>query len=235
VVRLTGSSRDRSRLPSEELNPDDLSGNAHRQLIGYLGLALPLLLFLISGLRPTQSLPRWRPLDSVSAYYYSGSVAAFVGLLVALALFLLAYRGYDNRYGWADRAAARGAGISALLVAGFPTEAPAGVAPPAWWAPWNGVVHYVAAVALFGLFALFSLWLFRLGAPGEQPDLEKVRRNRIYLASGIIILASMLWAGIAGSQARPIFLPESVALAAFAVSWLVKGRAGRTIIRAIRS
>ena len=171
----------------------------------------------------------------MSAYYYTGAVTAFVGLLVALALFLLTYRGYDNRLGWADRTAAVIAGIAALGVAGFPTEAPAGVSPFSWWASWNGVVHYVSAVVLFAMFAVFSLWLFRLSALGETPDSDKRNRNRIYLGSGIIIVASMAWAGIAGWRDRPIFLPESVALVAFAVSWLVKGRAGRTIVAAIRS
>jgi hypothetical protein len=48
--------------------PDDLSSHAHRQLIGSLGLSLPLLLWLIAAWRPTAPLPRWRPLDSVSDY-----------------------------------------------------------------------------------------------------------------------------------------------------------------------
>lgn len=64
--------------------PDDLSGHAHRQFIGSLGLVLPLLLWVIAGLRPTEGLPRWELLGSVSAYYFTGAVAAFVGILVAM-------------------------------------------------------------------------------------------------------------------------------------------------------
>jgi hypothetical protein len=40
------------------------------------------------------------------AALHSRAVAAFVGLLVALALFLLAYRGYKNKYQLVDRLAA---------------------------------------------------------------------------------------------------------------------------------
>ena len=39
--------------------PDDLSSYAHRQLIGYIGLLLPLLLYLIAGWRPVHGMPRW--------------------------------------------------------------------------------------------------------------------------------------------------------------------------------
>ena len=46
--------------------------------------------------RPTPGLPRWETLNSVSAYYYSGAVAAFVRVIFALALFLFTYRGYKN-------------------------------------------------------------------------------------------------------------------------------------------
>lgn len=78
--------------------PDDQSSNAHRQLIGLLGLMLPPLVYLIAGLRPTQGLPSWQLLSSISAYYYTGAVAAFVGILIALAVFLFTYSGYDNEY-----------------------------------------------------------------------------------------------------------------------------------------
>jgi hypothetical protein len=214
---------------------DDLSTHAHRQLIGYIGLLLPVILVVFAGLRPTDGLERWQLLGSISAYFYTGATSAFVGLLVALAFFLFTYQGYRNEHQWADRAAAWTGGAAALGVALYPTAAPEGVAPLAWWTTWTGVVHYVSAVVLFGVFAVFALWLFRLGAPGEQPTPDKLRRNRIYLVCGIVIIASVAWAGIEAMRARPIFLPESVALVAFAVSWLVKGYALRSIGDVARS
>jgi hypothetical protein len=79
-----------TRPPSDSPRPtasgperrDDLSGQAHRQLIGYIGLLLPILLIVIAGFRPTHHLASWKILESVSAYYYTGAVAAFVGMLV---------------------------------------------------------------------------------------------------------------------------------------------------------
>lgn len=234
MVTLTRPQTESSRFtPPPQF--DDLSGHAHRQLIGYIGLAMPLLLVVISALRPIEGLGRWELLESVSAYYYTGSVAVFVGLLVALALFLFTYRGYRNRYHRLDRAAAVTAGFAALGVAFFPTRAPHESLEPQWWIEADRVLHYGSAIILFAIFAVFSLWLFRVCAPGEKPDAEKRRRNRIFLVCGLVIVGSMVWSAINGAADRPIFIPESIALIAFAVSWLVKGHALRTIANAARS
>jgi len=178
---------------------------------------------------------QWRSLDSISAYYYTGAVAAFVGMLVALSLFLFTYRGYDNRYYWADRAASAIAAIAALGVAVFPTAAPPGTQTLSWWSPATGILHYVFAVTLFAMFAVFALWLFRITATGEEITPDKQWRNRVYLLCGSVIVGSIIWAGVVGAQGRSIFWPESVALVAFALSWLVKGYAHITIANEARS
>lgn len=237
MVTLTGVRSDPEQLntPAAQAayRPDDLSDHAHRQLIGYIGLVLPILLVLIAVVR--DGMERWRSLESISAYYYTGAVAAFVGMLVALALFLFTYRGYKNKYHWADRGAAMTGAVAALGVAFFPTAAPAGVAALSWWSPTTGVLHHVSAVVLFTMFAVFALWLFRITPGEDQAPADKRWRNHVYLVCGTIIIASIMWAGIAGLNGRPIFLPESIALVAFAVSWLVKGYAHRTIADAARA
>jgi hypothetical protein len=205
--------------------PDDISGYTHRQVIGYLGLALPILLVQLERMRPNALSDNWSG-DSISDYYWTGAVPLFVGLLAALSLYLLTYRGYDNESHKYDRGAAIIAGTAAAVVALFPTTPPSGIAPGlTWWAPWIKVTHAVAAITLFSMFAVFSLWLFRKTAPGEQPSADKKRRNTIYLLCGIGILASMVWALVAGLAKQSIFWPESLALVFFAWSWLVKGRA----------
>lgn len=237
MVTLTGGRSDAEKVSTSVAQaasrPDDLSDNAHRQLIGYIGLVLPMLLILIAVAR--DGVERWRSLESISAYYYTGAVAAFVGMLVALALFLFTYRGYENKHNRADRWAAKAAAGAALVIAFFPTVAPVGVPALSWWTPTTGILHHVAAVVLFTMFAVFALWLFRLTADGEQPTADKRRRNNVYLVCGIAIVGSMAWAGFNGLKGRSLFLPESIALVAFAVSWLVKGYAHRTIAGVARS
>jgi hypothetical protein len=207
---------------------DDRSGHRHRQVIGYLGLALPILLVQMVRLRPNALADQWTG-DSISAYYWTGAVSLFVGLLAALSLFLLTYRGYANEYYKYDRAAAIIAGIAAALVAIFPTSPPSGLAPLPWWSDATSKMHAVAAILLFSMFAVFSLWLFRKTSSGEQPSAEKTRRNTIYLVCGIAIVVSMVWAVFAGRVGRSIFWPESFALVFFAWSWLTKGQALRSI------
>ena len=205
---------------------DDNSGHAHRQVIGYLGALLPLLLPLTVWLRPGHADLDWAP-SSISAYYWSGAVSLFSGVLAVLSVFLLTYRGYDNEDGKWDRRAAVVAGIAAALVAIFPTEPSQSlqVLHP-WWAEWVDWTHKIAAVVLFSMFAVFSLWLFRKGA---TDDAEKRLRNNIYLVCGIGIIVSMGWAAANAIADRSVFLPEAAALWFFAWSWLVKGRALRSI------
>ena len=219
--------------PAPGHRADDLSGHRHRQVIGYLGVALPILLVLLGVLRPNAPSDQWSA-HSISAYYWTGGVAFFVGILAAMSLFLLTYRGYANESHKYDRAAGIIAGIAAALVAIFPTSPPGGIALP-WWADWINWTHTVAAIALFSTFAVFSLWLFRKSASsGEQPA-DKKRRNTIYIVCGVGILASMGWAVVARLSGRSIFWPESFAVGFFAWSWLVKGQAIDSINATLRT
>ena len=213
--------------PAPGERADDLSGRAHRQVIGYLGLALPILLVQAARLRPNAPADQWTG-DSISAYYWTGAVALFAGLLAALSLFLLTYRGYANDYNKYDRGAAIIAGIAAAIVALFPTTPPTGIRP-VWWHDWINGVHMTAAMTLFSMFAVFSLWLFRKTAPEVPPSADKDLRNTIYVVCGIGILASMAGAVVARRLGVSIFWPESFALGFFAISWLVKGRAADSI------
>ena len=222
-------------FPASE--PDDLSSHFHRQFIGYLGMALPALLWLLAGWRHTQGLQeRWNPLDSVSSYYYTGAVAAFVGILVTLGVFLFSYQGYKNERRWLDRITAIIGGAAAVLVALFPTRAPVEPLIPQWWTPRTGTIHYISAVILFGSFIFFSLVLFpqsRIKTSKNRPR-DKQFRNGVYIFCGLVMIACMIWAGIASYRNEDIFWPEVLALEFFAISWLVKGRVIKTAVVAGR-
>ncbi len=215
---------------------DDLSSHIHRQMIGALGLSLPVLLWVIAGTRPMIGVPRWHVLSSVSAYYYTGAVAAFVGVLAALAVFLFTYRGYNNEYGRRDRVAAVVAGSAAILVAFFPTAAPNHLSAPPWWTPLMGTVHYISAIVLFCSFIFFSLFLFPKSRTKEGTRLprDKQVRNGIYRFCGLGMVIAVLWAAAASYVGAPIFWPEAMALEFFAVSWLMKGRMDKSAVGAAR-
>lgn len=239
-----------------EPKEDDASSHAYRQLIGVLGMLLPPALWLVAGLRPTKSLPSWERLTSISAYYYTGAVPVFVGILVALGIFLVTYRGYRNNYQQRDRIASFLAGIAAILVASFPTRAPAAASAPDWWTPLADRIHFTSALALFVSFIVFALYLF----PKSKPDVQgsgqsalgaaqdaqrsgptnsyslpraKQLRNLIYRGCGLAMVVCILWAGISELSARregsaDIFWQETLALEFFGISWLTKGHADVT-------
>jgi len=213
----------------------DLSHLAHRKLIGFLGLLLPFALLGLAAFRPTEGLDRWEILDSVSAYYYTGAVAAFLGILFALALFLFTYGGYEGYR--IDRIIGTIGGTCALGVALFPTGAPGGLVPPSWWTPATRTIHYLSATGLFLTFILFSLWLFRKSKapPGGELSPGKRRRNRVYLLCGLTMVAAVGWAGSSWFTGVPIFWAECVALWAFAISWLVKGYAHAALVDTVKS
>jgi len=222
-------------------SPDDRSNRAERILIGGIGAALPPLVYFLSvGLPPHHVADRWSRLPSISSYYYTAGVAAFVGMLVTLALFLFAYQGYANRtWGRLDRIAARVAGTAAIGVAFFPTTLPGHthyLAEP-WWRQWMCYVHVGSAAVLFLSFAFFALVLFpRTGH--SPPDAAKRRRDWFYRGCGVGILAALLWALLmfltSHGHEADIFWPETFALEFFAMSWLVKGRAPALISRQVK-
>jgi hypothetical protein len=112
-----------------------------RKLIGILGISLPVVmwlgerLFCSSQLQPT-----------ISDYYYTRMRDEFVGILWAIGVFLVCYRGTRV---W-DDIISTAAGAFAILVALFPTKShdstatgcvfPSAISPP--WRDIIGNLHY---------------------------------------------------------------------------------------------
>ena len=160
----------------------------------------------------------------------------FVGILVALGMFLVTYRGYKNKYNL-DWIVAIIAGVAAIGVALFPTEAPDGIPNLSWWTPQTGKVHDWCAIVLFAAFIIFSLVLFPKSKVKERKFLrpDKKMRNFFYFLSGATMFLCMIWIIIKRKLYNgDIFWPEAIALEAFAVSWLLKGRADWTLLNGVR-
>ena len=211
---------------------NDLSSKAHRQLVGVSGLLLPILVWLVAGTRPIEDMPSWELLTSVSAYYHTGAVAVYAGILIALAYFLFSYRGYNKPYLRRERVATIIAGLAAVFVAFFPTVVPPGAAEIIWWTEPIGKIHFVSSVVLFGAFVFFTLFLFPKSNVKKGNPLPKGKkiRNGIYYFCGVAMVGCLVWALIAAWKDTSMFWPESLALVFFAVSWLVKGRTEVTLI-----
>ncbi|MFD2563154.1 hypothetical protein [Aquimarina rubra] len=208
-----------------------------RKTIGILGLALPILL-LVSH----QQL-----LSSMSHYYYTAGGVFFILILSAFGLILLNYRGYPKQEGesFSDRLITTVAGICILVTVLIPTksENPLGTLfftdyPYLFGHESNGflgAIHLLSAASFFFLLGYMSFYKFVLNHDASAS------RNRLFRRSGIIVWASVgaliiIFAiekilKINMDEVFPAytFWLEWVAVYAFAVAWLVKGRIHKDI------
>lgn len=181
-----------------------------RKVIGILGLALPPAmwlgerLFFCDAQQPT-----------ISHYYYTGMRDIFVGVLWAVGVFLVCYKGTR---GW-DNLASNVAGGCAILVAVFPTaprETPGPCAfPSAIPVALQGVIgtlHICFAVGFFLAITGMALLLFENRGKGRWA-------NWVYRACGVTMLGCLLWMAVGGVG----FWPEAIAVWAFGIAWLVNG------------
>jgi len=161
------------------------------------------------------------PLKSISASYHEGgwSQSFFVGFLFAIAAFLLSYNGKSRR----EMILSKVAAVAAFGVAMFPCQCGDKVELVKY-------VHALSAAVMFLILAYFCyLFLRRAKQKGHT---EAVRREVVYAACGIVIVAAILVLAVDAftgghiRQAIPrlVFYGETAALIAFGVSWLTASR-----------
>ncbi|MFT5779695.1 MAG: putative membrane protein [Crocinitomicaceae bacterium] len=197
--------------------------------MGVVGFLLPILVFFQSRIMDDFD----EILPSISNYYHTSSQDTFVGILCIIAITLFVYKGpeKDNRK---DRIASFIASMTALGVPFFPTSC---VNVP-WCIElepnWTQYVHVPCAIILFSTFGYIAYALFTNS--GTQVKDRKRVWNDIYVICAWTIWAS-IYAMIAISigeeidesytfqlgAAPPVFVLECIALAAFVITWLVKG------------
>lgn len=201
-----------------------------RRTLGVLGVALPFIL-AIGGLIVFATGLQ----ESISDYYHTGMGDVFVGIIVAIGLFLASYKGHKNTGQEndpliSDNMAGNIACVCAVGLALFPTTPDI---EPSELDKTIGVVHFVFAAIFFLLLAYFSYFLFTKTHPDIPPTARKLVRNRVYRACGVVIFLALIlivveWAlPESAKQAlrayKPVFWLEAVAVVAFGVSWLIKG------------
>lgn len=213
----------------EGLNyPRLISTKSLVQSIGWLSASLPASMlignYIFGGCHCIQ--------DSVSDYYYTVTGDLLVGILCAVALLLISYKGYPGDY--SDSLLSTTAGILALGVAFFSTNETSADKCAIIHLPLNALrnnLHNIFSAALFLVLSSIALFLFTK-TKGVLVTRQKKQRNRIYRTCGVVMLMciivlafyinfrdSALWL----KPYKPVFWLESMALMAFGISWLVKG------------
>jgi hypothetical protein len=212
-------------------NPAVLSYYSMRRAVGLIALTLPLALatgsILSSLLGPAHALPRPLLQRSISDYYYTSMRDYLVGSLCAIAAFLACSRGYDLH----DEITGYLAGGFTFGVAFFPSFDPRG----GHLTPLDvryGYIHTVFAALMFLSLAYFCIFLFRKSAPDRLLTRRKRHRNSVYGLCGLVLVVCISVIVVLALAAilqrrRPspaLFWCESLALAAFGIAWLTKGK-----------
>ena len=207
-------------------DPRLISYNTLRKSVGWLGILLPAAMltgnFLFSSCHAIQ--------DSNSHYYYTITGNLFTGILCAVALFLIVYKGFD----FLDHIVTSLAGIFAFGIAMFPTDDDSANSCAVIHLPLNSMrnyTHYTFAALFFITIACISLFLFTKSR-GHKTK-QKKARNKIYRVCGITIFFAIALIGYYSfwgdklhgfDKYKPVFWLEWIALIAFGTSWLVKGK-----------
>ena len=209
-----------------------------RKIIGFLGIALPILIYAFHG----------ELLSSISHYYYSRSAVFFIAILSAFGLLLISYKGYEKDKDTeiiSDNLITHIGGIAALLVVLLPTACfgsnSAEITNMCQLQnyPLFGhdnaiirIIHLISAGTFLFIMGYMSIFRF---TKGKLTD-EKKTKNRIYRICGIVVWVSI---GILGIESifqnfhftvYDIFILEAVSVVAFGIAWLVKGEAIKDII-----
>jgi hypothetical protein len=201
-----------------------------RKIVGILGMALPLLLyvFLYVDLGYDKTLP------SISHYYYTRVCSIFVAIMSILAIFLIIYKGREPL----DFYLSAAAGLFAFCVVLFPTnniDGPFSVTILKD-SPVRPVFHYVSASIFLTCLAIMALFVFTKSDKSVKTrGIKKKIRNRLYRTCGAImimaILVMLLWGiNLLGPDLTRFynnhnltFWLETIAVESFGFSWLVKG------------
>jgi len=199
-----------------------------RVLIGVIAVLLPFALILANWIigHGVQS--------SVSGYYYTPMRNLLVGSLCAIGVFLISYDGYDL----ADRTITDVAGLCAICIACFPTTP----AEPTARQALIGDLHLTFACTAFVLLSLMAFrfakrqptppgltwwrrveYAFGFTGPGDSQALAWERV--VYRVSGGMILTCVILVyPLSAAAAHSLLVLETIMLAAFGLSWFVKGR-----------
>jgi hypothetical protein len=213
-------------IPNKNHSNDVISWLTLRQMIGWIGLLMPFTVRL--GAFVFESV---HTNGSISAYYYTGMRDTFVSTLVLVGSLLACYR-TDK---WHDNLIAIIAGVAAIGIGLFPMD-PSYAAEIIQKYPDiasakcylnRGLLGYHSIfVAIFFSLVFYQVY-FRFGViTTNPPTREKLFRNKIYKVCGIFMLIAFLAIGFIAftGKGESIFWPETVAVVAFGVAWLVKGR-----------
>ena len=187
-----------------------------RCLIGLLGMALPIIVVVLS-LVYGYGFP-----DSISATYFVPTcITPFMIILGAAGILLVCYMGYTVF----DNILNTIAGLAAWGICLFPCAAQLGkIGTFQLDAYLSDSIHMGCALTFFGILAYNSLFQFTKG--DGHPTPQKKKRNVIFRICGIGMIASFILLPLVQygviDVPHVIWVIEFIALQFFGISWITK-------------
>ena len=217
---------------SNRAHPMVLSYLWIRRAVGALGLALPIILGPVAWMLFGVEIQ-----ENMSSYYHTPMRDIFVGVMCAIRLFLFCYVGSTPFENWTGNLGC----VAAIGVALFPTDAGS---DPLYQGSLVGYLHTLFGGLFFLTLALFSIYHFPHNEPEDDSQIWNWGRNAIFRISGAVLLLSVAAMGVflfvfdratreRLSEWNFIFWGEWIAVWAFAVAWLVKGRTVRLFLESL--
>jgi hypothetical protein len=195
-----------------------------RRLVGWVAIALPFAV-LIGG----KVFERIPILDSISQYYYTSMRDVFVGLLCAVGVFLLFFRGVSKQ----DVILAITVGAAVICIALAPMDPKYSDVITARFPAFNDTVCYVnrgplkfhdpVSAVFFGLISYMVIFRFPL-TKEESITPQKKWRNLIYVVCGVSMAVCVVLIAIQLKRDGSIFWLEEIAIGMFGIAWLAKGQ-----------
>lgn len=183
---------------------------ALRTLIAVGAVLLPVVLVTWAAISPDVDMQ-----GSISGFYYTPARDVFVGIVVAVGVALIGYRGYSVGENWLLNLA----GVLAIVVALVPTRPPG-----ADHTDTGNIVHTGAAIGFFLVIALSIVLYGRLTLSLLDPA-EAQRFSIIYwMLTGLMVVLPIVAAVIAYAKgpSTALFWIETAALIAFVAFWVTK-------------
>lgn len=177
-------------------------------------------------------------LPSISDYYFSAMRDFVVGALVAIGIFLMAYKGERGaQRDWIDTLTGIGAGSASIGLALFPNKPHALGIETFFHAIMDDrisvAIHFLSSFIFLTTLTLFCLCIFSRDAHSQE--------RRIYWMCGWAIVAAGVTATFASfvrafdwfgarmlvEDLNLIFWLEAAGIWAFCIAWLIKGQSER--------
>ncbi len=224
-----------------------------RKLLGLLGMVLPLI--MMGG----TVCMHCHLQGSISAYYYSPMRDWFVGILWAMGVFFVSYTGYkeDPHIKLTENLLTNLAGFLAVLIALLPTMGDAAVSqsctthscPIPSFAnvfgknldcqnTWVYAAHLISALLFFIVLAYMLCFKFVniLDPSNRQKEIKFYRAMGIVMFVSIGVMLANAIADECFKERYPLhntavlFFLETIALWAFGLAWLIKGKIHEDIL-----